>query len=34
MNKLELESVSILKNLIENYGVVGIKTSVEDESVI
>ena len=31
MNKLELESVSILKDLVENFGVVGIKTSFEDE---
>jgi 4-hydroxy-2-oxoheptanedioate aldolase len=31
MNKLELSSVSLLKDLIENHGVLGIKTSFEDE---
>lgn len=31
MNKLELSSVSRLKDLIENFGVIGIKTSFEDE---
>ena len=31
MNKLELSSVSLLKDLVENHGVLGIKTSFEDE---
>ena len=31
MNKLELNSASLLKDLVENYGVLGIKTSFEDE---
>lgn len=31
MNQLELNSVSLLKELVENYGVIGIKTSFEDE---
>ena len=31
MNNLELSSTALLKNLIENYGVLGIKTSFEDE---
>ena len=31
MNKVELSSVSLLKELIENHGVLGIKTSFEDE---
>ena len=31
MNKLELSSVALLKDLVENYGVIGIKTSFEDE---
>ena len=31
MNKQELSSVGLLKDLIENYGVIGIKTSFEDE---
>jgi 4-hydroxy-2-oxoheptanedioate aldolase len=31
MNKLELSSVALLKDLIENHGVLGIKTSFEDE---
>ena len=31
MNKLELSAVSMLKDLVENHGVLGIKTSFEDE---
>ena len=31
MNKLELNSAALLKDLIENHGVLGIKTSFEDE---
>ncbi len=31
MNSLELNSVALLKGLIENHGVIGIKTSFEDE---
>jgi len=31
MNKLELSSVALLKDLVENHGVIGIKTSFEDE---
>ncbi len=31
MNKQELSSVALLKDLIENHGVLGIKTSFEDE---
>ena len=31
MNKLELSSVSLLKDLVENHGVLGVKTSFEDE---
>lgn len=31
MNKLELTSVAMLKDLVENHGVLGIKTSFEDE---
>ncbi|OIN56366.1 aldolase/citrate lyase family protein [Arsenicibacter rosenii] len=31
MNKLELSTTSLLKELIENFGVIGIKTSFEDE---
>jgi 4-hydroxy-2-oxoheptanedioate aldolase len=31
MNKQELSSVALLKDLIENHGVIGIKTSFEDE---
>jgi len=31
MNNLELASVFLLKNLVENHGVIGIKTSFEDE---
>jgi len=31
MNKLELSSVALLKDLVENHGVLGIKTSFEDE---
>lgn len=31
MNKLELSSASLLKDLVENNGVIGIKTSFEDE---
>lgn len=31
MNKLELSSTALLKDLVENHGVIGIKTSFEDE---
>ena len=31
MNKLELSNVSILKDIVEHNGVIGIKTSFEDE---
>jgi 4-hydroxy-2-oxoheptanedioate aldolase len=31
MNKQELNSASLLKDLVENHGVIGIKTSFEDE---
>ena len=31
MNKQELNSTALLKDLVENYGVIGIKTSFEDE---
>jgi len=31
MNKLELSSVALLKDLIENHGLIGVKTSFEDE---
>jgi hypothetical protein len=31
MNKMELSSTALLKDLVENNGVIGIKTSFEDE---